>query len=106
MKKPLKWASTLFILFTALNLSAIPNPASVHCVENDGTLKSAKTKSGGSYAICQFSTCDSDKNCQSSECEEWAFFRKECSKGSCEKWQVKEDAAGNIVSKCEKPVLR
>jgi putative hemolysin len=106
MKNALKWASTLFILCTSLNLSAIPNPASVHCAEKGGISRSAKTKGGGSYAICQFSTCDSDKNCQYSECEEWAFFRKECSKGSCEKWLVKEDAEGNIVSKCEKPVLR
>ena len=58
-------------LFKKENLndsSQIPNPASVYCKENNGTLE-IRTNELGQYGICI-------KN--ENECEEWAFFRGEC----------------------------
>lgn len=45
------------------------NPASVYCKENDGKLEIRKGN-GGESGFCIFP--------DGSECEEWAFFRKEC----------------------------
>jgi len=50
--------------------SKIANPASVHCEENNGTLEIRTDAQGNQYGICS-------KN--EKECEEWAFFRGECS---------------------------
>ena len=50
----------------------IANPASVFCEEQGGKLE-LKTNDQGTYGICKFN--------DGSECEEWAFFRGECSKG-------------------------
>jgi putative hemolysin len=51
------------------NGQAIPNHASVNCVELGGNLLSAKNPKG-EYGICVF------KN--NHQCEEWALFRGEC----------------------------
>lgn len=48
----------------------IANPASVYCVEHNGTLEIRKDSEGGEYGMCIF------KN--GNECDEWAFFRGEC----------------------------
>ena len=50
--------------------SQIANPASVYCEDNGGTLQILGDGSGGQYGICL-------KN--GKECEEWAFYRGECS---------------------------
>ena len=55
--------------------SQIANPASVHCLENNGQLE-MRTNEYGQYGVCIFS--------DGSECEEWAFFRNECSQGGAE----------------------
>ncbi|TDR31827.1 putative hemolysin [Hydromonas duriensis] len=47
------------------------NPASVYCIEQGGELSIKKDANGNEYGICTF------KNGKS--CDEWAFFRKECS---------------------------
>ena len=49
----------------------MPNPASVFCEENGGTLEIREDASGGQYGVCIFP--------DGSECEEWAYFRGECS---------------------------
>ena len=49
------------------------NPASVYCVRSGYTLEIRTTADGGQYGVCIFP----DGN----ECEEWAFFRKECGVG-------------------------
>lgn len=49
--------------------TGLPNPASVHCIQNGGTLY-IKTKPEGQYGICVFP--------DGSECEEWEFYRGEC----------------------------
>jgi putative hemolysin len=53
--------------------SKIPNPASVFCVQNDGKLELRQDAAGGVAGICVFP--------DGSECEEWAYFRKECKPG-------------------------
>lgn len=51
----------------------LANPASVHCVEQGGTLDIRTAEEGGQVGYCQFS--------DGSECEEWAFLRGECEPG-------------------------
>lgn len=51
----------------------MPNPVSVFCEENGGVLEIREDASGGQYGVCIFP----DNN----ECEEWAYFRGECSPG-------------------------
>lgn len=50
----------------------MPNPASVFCADNGGTVD-IREEADGSVGYCVFA----DK----SECEEWAFFRGECKQG-------------------------
>jgi putative hemolysin len=51
----------------------MPNPASVHCTDEGGTLEMRQDAGGGEYGTCLFA--------DGTECEEWAFFRGECSPG-------------------------
>jgi len=50
----------------------IANPASVYCENNSGTLEIRTAADGGQVGYCKFSN--------GKECEEWAFYRGECSK--------------------------
>lgn len=50
----------------------MPNPASVHCAEQGGSLE-IQPAEGGEIGICVFS--------DGSKCEEWALFRNECKPG-------------------------
>ncbi len=50
----------------------IANPASTYCINNSGTLE-MRSIEAGQYGVCKFS--------DGSECEEWKYFRKECSIG-------------------------
>jgi len=59
-------------LFKKENLndsSQIANPASVYCIDNNGTLEIRTSEDGGQYGVCKK---------EGKECEEWAFFRGEC----------------------------
>jgi len=51
----------------------MPNPASVYCEENGGKLDLRQDASGGVAGICVFD--------DGSECDEWAYFRGECTPG-------------------------
>lgn len=51
----------------------IANPASENCVEQGGKVDIRTGADGGQAGYCQFD--------DGSECEEWAFFRGDCSKG-------------------------
>jgi uncharacterized protein len=51
----------------------LPNPASVSCEEQGGTLDVRAVDDGGQLGICVFE--------DGSECEEWALFRGECQSG-------------------------
>ena len=55
------------------NESQLPNPASVYCEEQGGTVEIRTEADGGQYGVCIFS--------DGSECDEWAFFRGECQPG-------------------------
>ena len=68
---------SLFRPFTHCVVSSeqiqIANPASVYCVQSGYTLEIRTNANGSQYGVCIFP----DGN----ECEEWAFFRKECGTG-------------------------
>jgi Tol biopolymer transport system component/putative hemolysin len=51
----------------------MPNPASVYCEQNGGKLDMRQDSTGGTAGICVFP--------DSSECDEWAYFRGECKPG-------------------------
>lgn len=48
----------------------LPNPASVYCEQNGGRLEIRSDANGGQFGVCVFPG--------GFECDEWAFFRKEC----------------------------
>ena len=87
--------------------AGLPNPASAYCVEQGGRLEIRTDESGGQYGVCVFD--------DGSECEEWAFFRDECSPGTtagmpnpasayCEEQggtlQIRTDATGGQYGVC------
>jgi putative hemolysin len=49
------------------------NPASVYCEEQGGRLELRTAADGGQFGVCIFS--------DGSECEEWAYYRGECTPG-------------------------
>ena len=51
----------------------MPNPASVYCEQNGGSLELRQDASGGVAGMCVFP--------DGSECDEWAYFRSECRPG-------------------------
>ena len=58
----------------SLNMGAnMPNPASVFCEENGGTLEIRTADDGSQAGMCVFP--------DGSECDEWAFYRGECQSG-------------------------
>jgi len=86
------FALTLLLSTTSL---AIPNPASVNCIELGGQLQIRQTYSGAQYGVCRFGT-EQD----GSECEEWALFNGECKRGDCSLWGADDNADGSINSFC------
>lgn len=52
------------------NGSNMPNPASVYCEDNGGTLEIRTDAQGGQYGICKLAG--------GVECDEWAYYRGEC----------------------------
>ena len=52
----------------------IANPASVYCVDQGGRLEIRTNQDGSQAGVCVFT--------DGSECDEWAFFRKECAMGN------------------------
>jgi len=65
--------------------TGMANPASVYCQEQGGTLEMRTDADGGQYGVCIFP--------DGSECEEWAFFRGECSPGGVSEMPVGAAAA-------------
>lgn len=53
--------------------SQLANPASVHCIEQGGTLRMERRPDGAQFGVCVF--------VDDYQCEEWALFRGECPKG-------------------------
>jgi len=52
------------------SLSKIANPASVHCEKNGGKLEIRTADDGSEFGMCVFAN--------GSECDEWAYYRGEC----------------------------
>jgi len=61
--------------------AGLPNPASVNCAKKAGTLQIRKDSRGNEYGACVFPN--------GRECEEWAFFRGQCSPDEAPDPQVK-----------------
>lgn len=51
--------------------SGLANPASVYCVEQGGTVEIRTDEAGNQAGVCVFDS--------GGECDEWAFYRGECS---------------------------
>lgn len=86
MKRVNRNAPVLLAMFVLLALTAacqpvmreeptvgLPNPASVYCEEQGGTLEIRTDNNGGQVGYCVFD--------DGSECEEWSFFRSQCRSG-------------------------
>ena len=54
-------------------VTKLPNPASVYCVQQGGTLEIKKDEHGDEYGECTLP--------EGTVCEEWAFYRRECGPG-------------------------
>jgi putative hemolysin len=50
------------------NTNQLANPASVFCIENNGTIE-MRNNEQGQYGVCIIN---------GKECDEWAFYRGEC----------------------------
>jgi len=55
---------------TTVPVQNMPNPASVYCEQNGGTLEIRSDAAGNQSGVCIFP--------DGSECDEWAYFRGEC----------------------------
>jgi TolB protein len=53
--------------------AGLPNPASVNCTQQGGTLAIEERADGGQYGVCYFE--------DNRQCEEWALMRGECPVG-------------------------
>ena len=53
--------------------AGLPNPAAAYCEEQGGTVDIRTDDDGNQYGVCVFD--------DGSECDEWAFYRGECSPG-------------------------
>jgi len=58
----------------------LPNPASVYCGQQGGTLEIREDAEGNQYGVCMFD--------DGTECEEWAFHEGKCAPGQCETWET------------------
>jgi inhibitor of cysteine peptidase len=67
------------------------NPASVFCKDKGGREETRKSPDGGEYGVCIFS--------DGSECDEWAYYRGECSPGSKSTALVPTSADQNTENK-------
>jgi putative hemolysin len=66
--------------------AGLPNPASVFCEDQGGTLEIRTDADGGQYGICIFD--------DGSECDEWAYFRGECQPGDSLETLPADEGAG------------
>ncbi|HEX3435162.1 MAG TPA: DUF333 domain-containing protein [Pseudacidobacterium sp.] len=69
-KKPIQSSLNFTLKLIDTQKVGMPNPASVNCTKHGGTLKTETGKDGGQVGICTFSN--------GKQCEEWAFFRGQC----------------------------
>ena len=75
----------------------LANPASVYCEENGGILEMRSDTEGNVSGICLFA--------DGSECDEWAFFRGECSPGGADVQAAATQTESASVSPTAFPTL-
>ena len=66
--------SEMNIKNNTLNNSQLANPASVYCIEHNGSLEIRSNDDGSQLGVCVLN--------ETTECEEWTYFRGECSYSS------------------------
>lgn len=64
----------------------MPNPASVYCESQGGTVEIRTAEDGSQYGICVFSSGE--------ECDEWAYYRGECGPSA----ESTQPIPGDVVS--------
>jgi len=64
----------------------MPNPASVYCKQNGGTLEIRSDTAGNQSGVCVFS--------DGSECDGWAYFRGECAPSRSTPGSIEENVNG------------
>jgi dipeptidase D len=69
--------------------AGMPNPASVNCTKQGGTLEIRQDATGGEVGYCKFA--------DGSECEEWALMRGECRPGQAAGAGIANPASENCV---------
>ena len=74
---------------TANENTQVANPASLFCIEKGGKSQIVETEAGQA-GICKFD--------DGSECDEWAFFRKECQPGQTDNVQIPSGQTGITIS--------
>lgn len=74
MKSATVYPSSLLVLALSVSATAMPNPASVKCVESGGVDETRYDKDGSQYGVCNFG--------DGFACNEWALFHEECENGS------------------------
>ncbi|MCI0503136.1 DUF333 domain-containing protein [Candidatus Micrarchaeota archaeon] len=72
----------------ANNTAGIPNPASLFCLERNGTLEMRTAAGGGQYGVCSFAN--------GARCEEWAYYRGECTPEEPNFCQADSDCACGV----------
>jgi len=68
MKYALIFGLALIVILLAGCTTKMANPASTYCIEQGGKLE-IRSNEQGQYGVCIMPT---------GECEEWAFYRNEC----------------------------
>ncbi|MCB9808828.1 DUF333 domain-containing protein [Candidatus Nomurabacteria bacterium] len=74
----------LFFVLGAQGLSAMPNPSSIFCIDNGGTLGDSVD-----IGLCHFP--------DGSECETWAYMRGECEPGMYIDWVDEVESKNHIL---------
>jgi putative hemolysin len=79
-------ACTTFPVMTSEAPMNMVNPASAYCEQQGGQVEIRTDQDGNQYGMCIFA----DK----SECDEWAFFRKECQPGEQNPMEIPAEVTG------------
>jgi uncharacterized protein len=77
-------------VISAEDAAKLPNPASQNCIDKGGKLEMVQ-ETAGTLGICRFA--------DGTACEEWQFFRNECSVGKTINADTSHPYTGKIVRK-------
>ena len=91
---------SVIILLWAAAAGAQPqlaNPASVNCVQQEGTLSIERRPDGGEYGVCVFA--------DNYQCEEWALLRGECPRRGAARDRLRH-SGGALLRYHRRPLFR